>query len=413
MSRDDRSKESVEMADDSEAGPGQAYSTFVMMENLLDKLKLLNYDTEFVKSLMMKPIHRHYFAIQTNPGEQFFIFTSLAAWLIRLTGKQFEQPQEYDDPNSTISSILDAVRQLGRSVDFPPSKLKQGYGEHAVTVLDTLVDAAIQSTGFSWQKPKPPPELEDDEGVIEDESELILEKVEEEMAAAYSDEEEENLLHIDDLQTLPFGRKSMQESQKPEEILESNTDMENWKLELERVLPQLKVTIKTDPRDWRSHLEQMQHHRSGIEEALTNTKVQLDKLHTEISRTLEKIGSREKYLNSQLEPVLVQYRSLQDEMSRLNEQYQDVSGGVAERTRSLANITEELESVKQEMEERGSSMTDGTPVVNIKKAIARIKNEITAMDVRLGVLEHSLMQARLRDKTQQQQDISTNPIISF
>lgn len=55
---------------------------------------------------------RHYFALQTNPGEQFYLFTSLAAWLIRKTGRPFEQPQEYDDPNSTISSILDSLRQL-------------------------------------------------------------------------------------------------------------------------------------------------------------------------------------------------------------------------------------------------------------------------------------------------------------
>ena len=33
---------------------------------------------------------------------------------------------------------------------------------------------------------------------------------------------------------------------KHEEILESKTDASEWKLEVERVLPQLKVTIKTD-----------------------------------------------------------------------------------------------------------------------------------------------------------------------
>jgi hypothetical protein len=55
----------------------------------------------------------------------------------------------------------------------------------------------------------------------------------------------------------------------------------------------------------------MQKHRSGIDEALATTKGQLNKLHSDISNTLEKIGSREKYLNSQLEPLLVQYRALQ------------------------------------------------------------------------------------------------------
>jgi len=36
------------------------------------------------------------------------------------------------------------------------------------------------------------------------------------------------------------------DSSKPDDILESTTDAANWKLEVERVLPQLKVTIRTD-----------------------------------------------------------------------------------------------------------------------------------------------------------------------
>lgn len=33
---------------------------------------------------------------------------------------------------------------------------------------------------------------------------------------------------------------------KPEEIMESTTDAADWRLEVERVTPQLKVTIRTD-----------------------------------------------------------------------------------------------------------------------------------------------------------------------
>ena len=80
---------------------------------------------EVVKALRMRPLNRHYFVLQTNPGEQFFLFTSLSAWLIRKTGRLFEPPQEFDDPNSTIANILDNVRQIGVAIDFPPSKLKQ------------------------------------------------------------------------------------------------------------------------------------------------------------------------------------------------------------------------------------------------------------------------------------------------
>lgn len=106
-----------------EQGPGYAYQSFVQMEEFLDKLKLLNYEASFCLQLGFKPFHRLFFALQTNSGEQFYAFTSICAWLLQMSGKHFEQPQEFDDPNATISSILDEVRSLGYHPDFPPSKV--------------------------------------------------------------------------------------------------------------------------------------------------------------------------------------------------------------------------------------------------------------------------------------------------
>lgn len=57
-------------------------------------------------------LNRHYFALPTNPGEQFFMFCTLAAWLITKAGRPFEQPQEYDDPNAVISNILSELRSF-------------------------------------------------------------------------------------------------------------------------------------------------------------------------------------------------------------------------------------------------------------------------------------------------------------
>ena len=48
------------------------------------------------------------------------------------------------------------------------------------------------------------------------------------------------------------------------------------------------------------HYEQMHAHKEGIESTLSETRVYLDKLHQEISKTLEKITSREKYINNQV-----------------------------------------------------------------------------------------------------------------
>ena len=42
----------------------------------------------------------------------------------------------------------------------------------------------------------------------------------------------------------------------------------------------------------------------------------------------------------------------------------------------MAQITDEIETLKTEMEERGSSMTDGSPLVNIRKSLSRVRQVV-------------------------------------
>ncbi|XP_038277306.1 intraflagellar transport protein 57 homolog isoform X6 [Dermochelys coriacea] len=319
-----------------ERGPGAAYHMFAMMEDLLEKLKLLNYEEEALRRHHLRPLSRHYFALPVNPGEQFYMFCILAAWLITKAGHPFEQPQEYDDPNATISNILSELRSFGRSVDFPPSKLKAGYGEQACYVLDCLAEEALKHTDFSWKRPAYPTEELEEEAITEDDAELTLNKLEEEIDEEETDNEE-NFIDLNVLKAQTY-RSDMNESTKQEEILESTTDAAEWNLEVERVLPQLKVTIRTDNKDWRIHIDQMHQHKDGIESALKETRGYLDKLHNEISRTLEKVNSREKYLNNQLEHLVQEYRTAQAHLSEAKEKYQQGSGGVTERTRTLSEL---------------------------------------------------------------------------
>ncbi|XP_017771534.1 PREDICTED: intraflagellar transport protein 57 homolog isoform X2 [Nicrophorus vespilloides] len=369
------------------------YSGYVIMEDLAEKLKNLGYDRESPK---MKPIHKHYFMVQKNPGEQFYLFSSLAAWLIRKSGKSFEQPQEFDDPNTTIANILDVVRNDGLVLEFAPNKLKQGYGDHVVFILDHLADVALEHEGFQWKRAKPSAETEEEAEMIEDESELVLDRVEEEMMAYYSDDEDDP--YVFNVDAAP-AKKS--------EVFEINTNIneEEWKLELERVLPQLKVTISNSSRDWRSHLDQMKQYRTTIDQTFFSTKNNLDKLHKNISVAVEKIGNREKYLNRELDAVLDEYRLLQDQLSKVTDNYRNISGGVTERNRDLEQLSVRLESVKQEMEQRGSSMTDGTPLVKIKKGISQIKAQITKMDIRIGVLQCLLLQSKIQEKKLLEDDL--------
>ncbi|KAI5709579.1 hypothetical protein M8J75_001397 [Diaphorina citri] len=292
--------------------PGQsAFAPFSQMEEFLDKLKLLNYDDYFSKNLKIRPLNRHYFALQTNPGEQFFMFTSLAAWLFSKAGLSMEAPQESDDPNSLIATILDLTH-------FPPNKLKQGYGQHVIYILDAVADRGLKQNKFNFKRPQPPKEVTTEEVIVEDDSELLLEKIEEEMVAEISSEDEDALMNIEDLHRM--NNISFQDSSsKPDHVLESNVDETEWRLEVERVLPLLRVTLKSDTRDWRSHLDQIRSHKQKMEDTMKSAQTHLEKLSADMSTSLDKIAMREKMLNTQLTGQLAKFRTAQDELRHATE----------------------------------------------------------------------------------------------
>ncbi|XP_035987247.1 intraflagellar transport protein 57 homolog isoform X3 [Fundulus heteroclitus] len=333
--------------EEEDRGPGAAHRGFVLMEELVEKLKLLNYEEEVLVKHNMKSLSRHYFVsspyLASNPGEQFYMFTIIAAWLINVAGRPFTEPQEYDEPNATVSNILAELRAL------------------------------------------------------------------EEADHEEEEEEEENMMDLEALK-LPSSHAQSEPSSKPDRILESTVDAAEWRLEVERVLPQLRVTIRTDNKDWRIHLDQMHQHRDGITSSLRDTRSYLDKLQEDMGKTLEKVGSREKYINKQLEQLIQEYRSAQAKLSQAKERYKQASGGETERSRVLAEISEELEKVKQEMEDKGSSMCDGAPLVKIKQSLTKLKQEMVQMDVRIGVVQHTLLQAKLKEKSNMTRDMHATNI---
>lgn len=143
-------------------------------------------------------------------------------------------------------------------------------------------------------------------------------------------------------------------------------------------------------------MDQMHQHRDGIKTSLLEAKVgirdhglsrcvappvgsvcklitasllqsYLDKLQEDIGKTLEKVGSREKYINNQLGHLIQEYRSAQAKLSEVTaacqsaavvcflisaltcalcqakERHQQASGGVMDRTRVLAEVSEQRE----------------------------------------------------------------------
>lgn len=71
----------------------------ITMEQILDMLKLLDYENKFCKVKGFKPISKFYFAqAHSNPSEQFINFISLVSWLLSINNHQVTGWNKYDDP---------------------------------------------------------------------------------------------------------------------------------------------------------------------------------------------------------------------------------------------------------------------------------------------------------------------------
>lgn len=203
------------------------------------------------------------------------------------------------------------------------------------------------------------------------------------------------------------GNTDMENSCKPHRILEAGDNPADWYQEVDRVLPQLKVTVRSDNKDWGFHKEQMHQHREGIKSSLSEVEGYLGKLLEGINKAQEKVCAREKYINKQLEEQICEYHNVQVKLKEVNELYQQASERVKEKTQILAELNGKMDDAKQEMELKVSSMSDGAPLENIKQSLKQLRKEIVQMDVRIGAIQHTLLRAKVKEKFNKAQNTQT------
>jgi len=370
------------------AAGGSDVNVILECEKVVERLKLLNYEQEFCTARNFKPCTRTFFAMaSSNPNEQFYYFTSLVSWLLSYLGKNFPPPSQYDDPTATAGTIMQELRSVQLPSDFPPNKIKQGHGEVVVLVLDSLLEAALEASGFKFGRPVQRADDYDDDAPMDEEAELG-DDIEDNLAV----EEEEGLYMEGPRSPGQYDEDLAQRH----EVIESAIDPKVWMLELERVAPQLKSsTTEVDHKEWRTHLEQTKVEKDKISKVLPDTKGSLEQLAHEVEEALKEVSNRERGINESFEHQIKKYRSNSEEMSEAKQKYEQSAEAVNNLTNNLSTISEELDDVKNQMDDRGSSMTDTSPVVKMKKALSQVKGDTKQMDLRTGVVQHVLNHAKM------------------
>jgi intraflagellar transport protein 57 len=120
-----------------------------MNEDLIEQLKALDYESKFCEKTGNTQIARSHFAYESNNRDgQFKLFLQLASWLLELTSTDASfEIEEYDDPNTSVTKMMLALKGIGFAMEVSAMKLKQGYGEAVLNVLGYLCDKAMKGEG--------------------------------------------------------------------------------------------------------------------------------------------------------------------------------------------------------------------------------------------------------------------------
>jgi len=277
------------------------------------------------------------------------------------------------------------LKKLDVPNDYPPMKVKQGHGDAVCAILLSLLERLNQE----FQKPYHRPDDYTEEAQVDDEAALDADAIADEVGADTEDEDD-----------LYYGAAGIHvaegggNTQAPTTI-EPSIEPEEWRLELERVLPQLKVTVVSDGKEWRTHIAQAKAHHEAVAERMPASTGALEKIRNELTETLDMVGKIEQKLNMQCESDIQEYAAKQADFAAKQEEYNKSSELINRLQTELAAVTEELQTIKGRMDERGSAMMDTSPIVKIKSALTKLKQEARAMEIRIGVVSHTLVLKRL------------------
>merc|ERR1712032_1464129 len=173
-----------------------------------------------------------------------------------------------------------------------------------------------------------------------------------------------------------------------------------WALEVERCAHKLKINKNaTDGKEWRSHLDQTKKYADQVKSSLPDTRVKLERLQDDASKALERISRKEGILSRNFQGMTGDYRAHTDSLREIQTNFTTVSKNVETLESELQEINDRLGTVQRKIDDTGKQFSDNTPLTNIKKAISQVKNDIKAIDIRIGVVSNTLLQLKLKERT--------------
>jgi len=141
--------------------------------------------------------------------------------------------------------------------------------------------------------------------------------------------------------------------------------------------------------------EQSIAHLRTLKGSLSALKPQVHEAINAMSLEREKIEHKTSIFNNgRFRDQLVEYHQARAKIEELEMAAEHRDENVNVLNGQLEQLTLELADVKKQIHDKGKSMTDAAPVIQMRAAIERLKEENREFDILIGVLYHEVTQAR-------------------
>jgi Intra-flagellar transport protein 57. len=368
-------------------------STMHSMEKVYNRLIFLQCPKQITRNEFLFPS-------TSSPNKQYNVYIEIIQWLLVLIDKQAKQSilleveQEYEDPNLIAHKLLDCLRSLNFTSDYPSIRVKQPFGEVACNILDFLTEKAILQSRVEVNQ--------DDSSILEHQEENMDENVILTRSDHHHEEEEEQGLlpgvsshtHLDEKTTEQFKESSQKTI---------NTNLIKWRQELERVRPLLECSHSLEnhtakgQQSWRLLVNQIVNiHGDQFIREVKASELAFQRLGQDTASALSDIKSTEKAINDEFRHVVSEFDTLSIKVEDLQDKRQSQQTKLEKIGKDLVAVSQMLAEVKSKVDEKGNSITDTSQIIKTKTALNGMKHEIRSFDAEIAMLEHTLLHRKLQ-----------------
>ena len=364
----------------------------------------------------------------SSPTEQFHVFGAVCAWLLELCGStQFQEPSEFDDPNSVATSLVSALQVVEITGQIPVHKLRQGCGQVACAVLHALVQRALVAERFlfgdrEWKAvPAPRDEKLDGGDVGQDGwddpevSDRVLGDAAQDVSDGFEDFELASANAANNVGISPDGTGGFGEdnaangtkgggigsgiatpsSTQAEGIAPGVIDIASWRDELtklrsENFLSSIALRNKGKSDNWRADLRDIKRRCEAITRSSSQALPIIRQLLEKMTATIQKVQKRETFINTQVAAQATSLREASKTVADDEAQIEEETKNINQLNEAIREVTEKIQEVKDSLSEQNAKLNDTSALSRMKQSVTEMTREMEELDIRVALVQHQL-----------------------